>query len=211
MSETSPAPTDASTPPAPAPAAPVAVAVTPATPTPAAPTADDLAALAPDALAKMVRDLRAENAASRTTAKTQAADAARLEVTQQIAKALGLAPDDTPPDATQLTAEVAAARDTARQAQVELAVYRAATTANADAAALLDSRTFLAKVTDLDPTAGDFQTKVTAAITAAVTDNPKLRAAPVAGSSSVDHAGGSGERGAKPTTLEDAITRKLAG
>lgn len=186
--------------------APVAVAVTPAPPAePAA--ADDLANLAPAELAKMVRELRAENGAARTNAKTQAADSARLEVTQQIAKALGITADplDVPkPD--ELAAQVSTAQQAARQAQVELAIYRAAPAAKGDPSALLDSRTFLAKVADLDPTAGDFQTKVTAAITAAVTENPKLGATPAVGSSSVDHAGGTGEQRIRtPKSLDQAV------
>lgn len=162
----------------------------------------------PQALKALIADLRKENGAARTNAKEQAAQAARDELTQSIGKALGLVKDgDTAPDAAQLTQQAAAAQQAARQAQVELAVYRAAAGAKGDPSALLDSRTFLAKVADLDPTAGDFQTKVTAAITAAVTENPKLGAAPVAGSSSVDHAGGTGEQRIRtPRPLVDAVS-----
>ena len=46
---------------------------------------------------------------------------------------------------------------------------------------------------------------------AAATDNPKLKAAPVATSSSVDHAGGTGEGAKKPTSIEGAATAHYAG
>src|SRR5690606_17931146 len=155
----------------------------------------------------MITDLRRENGAARTNAKAQAADEARTALVQELGKALGLVKDgEQAPKPEELTAQVQAAQQAARAAQVELAVHRAAATHKADPSALLDSRAFLAKVADLDPTADDFGEKVTAAIKQAVSDNPKLLAAQAAGASSVDHAGGSGEaRTRTPKPLADAV------
>lgn len=78
--------------------------------------------------------------------------------------------------------------------QREHQVLLAALDAGADHQALLDSRTFLAKVGDIDPTADDFADKVKAAVTKAIADNPKLKVTQGAASSSADHtSGGSGE------------------
>ncbi|MER5759576.1 hypothetical protein [Streptomyces sp. NPDC002082] len=66
-----------------------------------------------------------------------------------------------------------------RSARVELAVARAAADAGARGDRLLNSRSFLASVSDLDPADATFDTKLGAAITAAVTADPDLyRAGP---------------------------------
>lgn len=54
-------------------------------------------------------------------------------------------------------------------------MFRVAGKHHADADALLDSRSFLNKVKDLDPTADDFASQVDAAVKAVVENNPKLR------------------------------------
>ncbi|WP_116200726.1 hypothetical protein [Amycolatopsis circi] len=182
----------------------------PSTPAPTDPpaAADELAALEPATLAKMVRDLRAENASDRTSAKTKAADEARQRLAQDIGKALGLvAGEDDKADPAKLAEQVTAEQQRARAAAVELAVFKSAGPLDADPAALVDSRAFLSAVEQLDPTAADFADKIGAAITKAVTDNPKLRTVgQVPPRSSGQHAGGTG---AKPAakSLTDAITR----
>src|SRR5690606_36565916 len=111
----------------------------------------------PAVLKGMIADLRRENGSARTNAKAQAADEARTALVQELGKALGLVKDgEQAPKPEELTAQVQAAQQAARAAQVELAVHRAASTHKADPSALLDSRAFLAKVADLDPTADDF-------------------------------------------------------
>ena len=213
---------DAGAPPAAPPAAPAAPpappAAAPAVPPPAAPPAAPGTPPAGDspwndpatAQAEIER-LRRENGAARTGAKAAAAAEARDSLAKEIGKALGLVTDgETPPDPADLAKQVADSQTEARTAKVELAVYRAASTLGGDPSALLDSRGFLAKLADLDPAAADFQTQVTTAITAALTENPKLKAAPAVGASSVDHAGGSGEGNAKPTSLEEAIAQRMA-
>lgn len=161
-----------------------------------------------------IERLRRENAADRTNAKQTAAQEARDALAQDIGKALGLVKDDsTTTDPAALATAAQEATEKAREAQVELAVYKAAGAAEkkADPAALLDSRAFLASVHDLDPTAADFQTKIGAAIKAAVEANPKLAAQEAAAASprrtAVD-TGGTGERRntAQPSSLNAAVS-----
>ncbi|GMA31595.1 hypothetical protein [Litorihabitans aurantiacus] len=154
---------------------------------------------------KLIRDTRSEAAGHRTKANDQL---------QAIGKALGLVKDgDGAPTVESLTQQLteattvsATATEAARAAQVELAVYRAAATHHGDPGALLDSRSFLAKVSDLDPADQAFQTKVDAAIKAAVDANPKLKAVQVAARSGSDLAGGTGEgKSRTPKSLTDAV------
>lgn len=188
-------------PPAPTPAAPPAPKATeqdPATPE----KVEDL----PDWAQKQIRDLRKEAAGSRTKATKAQQDAFR-----EAARAVGFEiPDDGTVEPEKLTADLEAQKVEARTAKVELAVYRNAIKHSADADALLDSRAFLAKVTDLDPADAEFNTKVEAAIKAALTDNPKLRAAQAAGTSSVDHAGGPGETTDATSRAKPGVSRLRA-
>ncbi|MDQ8040661.1 hypothetical protein RDI86_02240 [Cellulosimicrobium sp. XJ-DQ-B-000] len=121
-----------------------------------------------------VTKLRNEAAAHRKKAQT-AADDAVAELTKNIGKALGLIKDDEPADPAELTKQIESEREAAKSARVELAVFRVAGKHHADADALLDSRSFLNKVKDLDPTADDFASQVDAAVKAVVENNPKLR------------------------------------
>jgi hypothetical protein len=160
-------------------------------------------------IARLEKDLasaRAEAGKARTTAKQQAADEAVKQVTDQIATALGLKKDDKP-DPAKLAEQITAAQRDARESKVELAVFRNASKHQGDASALLDSRSFLRTLADLDPAAKDFDSKVADAIKTAVDDNPKLKTTGQApGSSSVDHAGGTGEkRDRTPRPLTDAV------
>jgi hypothetical protein len=170
---------------------------------------------------KIISDARADAGKARTTAKQQAADAARADLLTQIAPALKALGVDipggetvTPEQLQQRLTEEANARQasdaTTQNLQREHQVLLAAIGAGADHKRLLDSRSFLAKVADLDPTAEDFPTIVENAVKKALTDDPTLKAARAAGQSSVDHPGGSGEGAAKPTTLADAIAQKMA-
>lgn len=213
MSGITPAPAVPATPAAPAPApaapaAPVAPVVDPSAATPPAPAATPPAPGAPAAPAAPAEDLwsdpvkakaeierlRKENGNDRTKAKTDAADAARKEMAQTIGKALGLVQDDTPPDPAALAATAQAAVAKANAATVELAVFKVAGKHGADPAELLERRSIVAQLEALDPAAADFNTQVDALVKKAVTDNPRLLAqAPVAGASSPQHPGGTGE------------------
>ncbi|MEY9837437.1 hypothetical protein [Streptacidiphilus sp. EB103A] len=96
-----------------------------------------------------------------------------------------------------------AAEAEARTAAVELAVFRSAAKAGADPEALLDSRTFLNALADVDP-------KDTAAVTKAINDavkaNPKLAAAAAApGASGPPIPGGPDGQRTRPTSLGAAL------
>lgn len=142
-----------------------------------------------------IEKLRRENAAARTNAKATAAQEARDSVLQEFGKALGFIKEgDDTPDADALTKAAQDAADEARVARVELAAYKAAGTLGANPVELLDRRSVVTALDKLDPTADDFDAQVVAVVKKAVTDNPQLLAqAPVAGASSTDHPGGSGE------------------
>ena len=132
-------PAAATTPPVPTPPA------TPSAPAPTGNVWDD-----PDAAKAEIEKLRRENGADRVNAKAQAAADAKKEYAQTIAKALGLVDDDAN-DPARLTASLTQSQSEAKQARVELAVFRNATTAGADPAALLDSSSFLKSLDGIDP------------------------------------------------------------
>lgn len=194
MADGDPAPAPA--PADPAPADPPAAPSTDPKPSDPAPSEWDgkIESLPADAQ-KVIADLRKEAGDERVAAKTLAA----------IQKALN--PDakgDEKPDADALTKALADRDKDAKQAKTELAVYRLAGKNGADPDALLDSRGFLAKLADLDPTD---TAKITKAITDAVKDNPKLKAVLAAGASGADLSGGSGEkRDRSKVTLDGALS-----
>ncbi|MFE1586972.1 hypothetical protein ACFW6Q_14920 [Streptomyces sp. NPDC058737] len=129
-------------------------------------------------LRKELRDANAEAAKARTGAKKQAAEEAKAQLVQEMGKALGLIKDDKDeaPDPAKLTAEIERTQKAHRETAIELAVFRGAGKHGADASALTDSRSFLKSIADLDPSAEGFDKAVSAAIKAAVADNPKLKA-----------------------------------
>lgn len=159
-----------------------------------------------DAL-KVIADLRAENAKARTAAKEAAAEQARTELIQKLTATLGLTTDDeedTPsPEeaASRLAAEVEQERTAARTAALELAVYRAATAAGANADRLLDSRSFTATISGLDP--ADTQA-IADAVANAVDSMPELRQVQATGPTRTDHAPG-GQDSANPLNVSDAV------
>lgn len=155
----------------------------------------------PAALKQMISELRRENAAKRTAAKA-ADDDANAKIAAAL-KALGIetGQEDPVKVAEQAKAERDAEKATARQAQLQLAIYRSAAKAGADADALLDSNTFLTSVKELDPSDAK---AVEDAIKAALDTNPKLKAVQAATKSGPEHTGGTGA-GGKPTSLEGAI------
>jgi hypothetical protein len=156
-----------------APTEPVAAAPTPETPAPT-PAAPESPWSDPKAAEAEITKLRRENANRRTSANTAVEDA-RKELAQSIGKALGLVKDDEPVDPAELTKQVGSSQAEAKQARVELAVFRNAATAGGDPAALLDSSSFLASLASVDPSDS---AAVTAAIQSAITANPRLGAAP---------------------------------
>jgi len=169
--------------------------------TPAAQKVEDL----PDWAQKLIKDARGEAADRRT--KLTAAEQRQQDLLTAVAKAAGIEiPGEEQPDPAKLTEQLTLEQTKARQAQIDLAVYQTANRHQGDPVALLDSRTFQAKVAALDPSAGDFQSKVDAAIKEAVDANPKLKAGRAPGASSVDHAGGTGEGAQRtPKPLDQAV------
>lgn len=170
----------------------------------------------PDWAQKIIRDARKEAGDHRAAAKT-AGEQAQKDFADKIAVALGIKPDAAQ-DPAALTAALTDAQTKARDASLKLAVYQTAGTAGANPDALLDSNTFLANVRQLDPTSSDFPTKVSEAITAAVTANPTLKAARAAGASTVETPGGTGEQGQiteaqlaqmTPEQINDALEKGL--
>lgn len=96
----------------------------------------------------------------------------------------------------------------ARTAAVQTAVYQAAPGAGADPLVLLDSVSFRAAVEAIDPAD---TTALPAAITAAVTANPRLGAAPAAPARGGAEFNGPPAGDRKPATLADAIAAKFGG
>lgn len=108
-----------------------------------------------------------------------------------IAKAFG-APTDTPPDPAVLAEQVTQEQAKARDAAVQLAVYRNAAAAGANPDALLDSASFLRTLAEVDPSD---PAAVTAAIRTATEANPRLKAVaedpfPSAGQAGIGVTGG---------------------
>lgn len=161
-----------------------------------------------------IERLRRENASSRTSAKEQAAKDAEAALIQRLGKTLGLVDGDKAPTAEELaqqlteqTTQTEQARAAHRDTQAELVVWRHAGDLKVDAQALTDSRAFAAAIKDLDPSDAKFEEDVKKAAQEAVSKNPKLGAAPAAGSSSADHGGtGGGASTSKPKTLTDAVS-----
>lgn len=168
----------------------------------------------PEWAQKIIRDTRQEAATHRTAAKT-AADQAQKDLTEKLSVALGLKPDAAT-DPKALTEQLTQAQQNARAASIKLAVYQAAGAHQGNPDALLDSNTFLAKVSALDPIAADFGTQVGEAIKAAVAANPSLKTARAAGASTVDNPPG-GENGqltaeqVKKMTPQQIVEAKAKG
>ncbi|MEU9002994.1 hypothetical protein [Streptomyces sp. NPDC048551] len=178
-----------------------------------APGGDDLSATV-RRLEKELADTRKEAGKDRTAAKQAAADAAVADVTAKLAKALGIVKDDTPADPKALADAISqkeaalTEREAALRAKdVELAVWARADKQSAKAGALLDSRSFVKAISDLDPSAKSFASALDDAIKAAVKDNPAFAAAPAATASGGDLSGGTGEGNARqrPTSLHAAV------
>jgi hypothetical protein len=143
------------------------------------------------------------------------AETARTKQMEAFAVALGLKPEDTPPDPAKLVEQVtaeqtktAAAETRATSAERQLAVFKAAL--NPEVAgnplALLDSTSFLASIAEIDPAD---ETKLSEAITAAIEKNPLFKASPT----SITPPFPGGPRTPAPTcagSLGEAIANKMA-
>lgn len=141
-----------------------------------------------EAVAKLRADLDAANQrAERLQAESRKHEdrwksrddqlAQQAEILKLIAEKTGVEIDGKP-DPAKLAEQLTAAQQQGKQAAVELAVYRAAAAAGANADLLLDSRAFMAKTGGLDPASADFAEQVKQFATDAVTANPTLAVVP---------------------------------
>lgn len=156
----------------------------------------DPAAGLDDNAQKVIKAIRGDYKSERE--KRQAAETRAQNIEAAIKTALGLT--EAPPDPAALTAQLTEVQQAARQAQVELAVYRAAQSANINANALLDSRTFMLAIKDVDPSDTE---ALSAAMTAAVEANPLLAPQPTRRAPAPNPAQGSSANGAP--SLHDQI------
>ena len=141
-------------------------------------------------------------------AQLDAATKAQADQLAAIAKALGLAPDETADPAAQvgeLSGQVQTLTSTTQQLQAELLVHTLASdpTINANAVALLDSRNFTNALHELDPNAADYREQVANAIKEAVTANANLRS-----KGQGPARGGAPGAGQGPTNPDGAVTQE---
>lgn len=170
---------------APEPAAPAAVP--PPAPVPQ-PSPAQPAAAAVDEVAKLRADLAAaeQRAADWQSQARKHEDRSKGnkdqldrqdQVLRMLAEKMGVQIDDKPDPAkvaAQAAAQAAQWQAEARQASTELAVHRAAQAAGANATALIDSRSFMARTASLDPTAPEFAEQVRGIVAEHVAANPSL-------------------------------------
>ncbi|WP_328438274.1 prolipoprotein diacylglyceryl transferase [Nocardia puris] len=121
------------------------------------------------------------------------------DLKEMFGKAFGFVADESEADPAKLAARVQASAKEAREAQSELAVFRAAPK-DVDTQALVDSRSFARALHKLDLTADDFDQSVADLIAEHVEKHPKfkLAAAPAPkppARSGADTGSGSGESG----------------
>ena len=131
----------------------------------------------------------AEKKVTEFAAQLEEMQAASTKQLDDIAKALGLKPDDTPPDPADLTrrlegaqAEASKRADAHRMAEIKLAVYQAASgpDIDADAEVLLDSASFLRRLEGLDPDGEGFSGQVRDLIAEAIETTPRYKRTPPA-------------------------------
>lgn len=129
------------------------------------------------------------------------------ETLDKLAKAIGgdeEEKEDPLTAAEKAAAERDAAKAEARLARVELAAERAARKAGADVDALLDSRSFLDKLSKLDPSDSDFLAEVEEVVKRTLADHPRLKAQSAPSrSATVDMSGGGMPKPSGPSSVED--------
>lgn len=184
---------------------PSAAPAEPTTPEPAAPATEEQPAafdpdsLSPEAKAYLKSQVEGEKFKARDTARKTAAEEARAARDREIAVALGLATDE-PIDPAKLTEQVEQSQNAAWTALAETQVWRVAGKLGADAEALLDSRSFIDSLEEIDgddPRAPEFLEALKTKVAEALERNPGLK---VGGTSAAPRPDPSqGARGAGPT------------
>lgn len=155
----------------------------------------------PDRAARLIENLRAEVADLKRKRSSGSGSGGQQQ-------GQGQAP--TQQQAGQEPADDATA-DQLRAAQTELAVYRNAARHGADPTRLADSRSFMAAIGKLDPTADDYDKQVSDAIKKAVEDHPHYRSgqAPATPRGGSDGTGRPGAP-ARPRGLDGAVSAHYA-
>lgn len=154
----------------------------------------------PESWANEIKRLRAENASDRTEAKKKAAQDATDALTKKLGEALGLIQGDEAPKPEEVIAKLTAERDETAQRETATAkqlrelierdaLREAAKTHAGDFNSLTDSKRLSAAIEALDHTADDYAAQVDAAVKAAITSDPKLKAQAATTASSVEHGG----------------------
>lgn len=148
----------------------------------------------PKATQTEIRKLRAE-AQKHRVAAGKAGDDARKALLADLTKLI------TGSDGQEMTVDQARAKleevtSSHSQAVTELAVHKAAARHGGDPEALLDSRAFLARVKELDPTSPDYAAQIAEHIKAAIAENPRLAAGTPTSRSGGEIKGGTGEKDA---------------
>lgn len=144
--------------------------------------------------ARLQREAGDNRTKSRDQVKTQAAQDAKAELTAAIGKALGLTTDAKDP--AELERQVKSLTDANLERDRELMIYRAALAPGMDVnvGRLLDSRSFMRTMADVDPGKDDAVALITDRIKSAVSSDSSLKSGRVAaGGGSVGHAGGAGD------------------
>jgi len=156
----------------------------------------------PQKAAQLFANLRSENEAEKAKRKKLEEDHATQEAhnkkqREELARLLGFAPADDDPKQT--AKKLADTQDKYREIVIENAVYKAAMDpkVGANPTKLTDSRSFMAKVGQLDPESASFNTDIAKAVSAAVSADPSLK---VATSGSASGGGKSARSGANFST-----------
>lgn len=132
---------------------------------------DEWTKLFPDLKPDDVKKAVDESRKWETRAKGNKTKADQLDA---LAKLLnGESGDD--PDPAKLASDLTAAQQQARDTRVENAVLKAAGKHGADPVLLVDSRSFMSKISTLDPAEDDFQSNLGEAIKKAVEETPALK------------------------------------
>lgn len=129
----------------------------------------------------------------RTADKAAADLKAEQDRLKAIMKAAGIGEDE--PDPAEAAKNAVAERDAAlarvRQIEIERTAEKAALTAGADVTALLDSRAFTKALTELGE--GATEQQISAAVSAALEANPRLKATPAVPARTVTDSTGGGD------------------
>ena len=141
-----------------------------------------------------IERLRRENANNRVNAKKQAAEEARQEMLKEFQKMLNPDAEQEAVSVEDLTKELTSERENARQAALELAVYKEASRDRLNADRILNSRSFFNKTKDLDPKSEDFGSKLAEVLQAEVKNDPTLKLTGGTTVSGAEQHGGSGEQ-----------------